>query len=175
MAPPTPVYVLGVGMTKFIKPRGQVDYPALGLEACTKALADAHITYDECDAAVACYCYGDSTCGQRVLYQLGMTQIPIHNVNNNCSTGSTGLALGRSLIAAGGTGGGGASGERKGTDCVLVVGFEKMMPGSLKGKWEDRASPLGGVVAMMAETRGVTGAPGAAQMFGNAGLEYMEK
>ncbi|SPO03931.1 probable sterol carrier protein [Cephalotrichum gorgonifer] len=166
MAPPTPVYVLGVGMTKFIKPRGKVDYPALGLEASTKALLDAHITYDDVDAAVACYCYGDSTCGQRVLYQLGMTQVPIYNVNNNCSTGSTGLALGRSLIAGGSAGGG------KGTDCVLVVGFEKMMPGSLKGKWEDRASPLGGVIAMMADTRGVTGAPAAAQMFGNAGVEY---
>lgn len=164
MASQTPVYVLGVGMTKFIKPRGEIDYPALGLEACTKALLDAHVTYDDVNAAVACYCYGDSTCGQRVLYQLGMTQVPVYNVNNNCSTGSTGLALGRNLIRAG-----------AGTDCVLVVGFEKMQAGSLKGHWEDRASPLGGVVAMMAETRGLTRAPGAAQMFGNAGLEYMER
>lgn len=168
MAPP--VYVLGVGMTKFLKPGGDTDYPALGLEAATKALLDAKVTYDDVDAGVACYCYGDSTCGQRALYQLGMTQIPVYNVNNNCSTGSTGLALGRSLIAAGGVGTG-----KESTDCVLVLGFEKMMAGSLKGFWDDRASPLGGVVGMMAETRGITNAPGAAQMFGNAGLEYMEK
>ncbi len=30
---------------------------------------------------------GDSTCGQRALYPLGMTGLPIINVNNNCSTG----------------------------------------------------------------------------------------
>jgi hypothetical protein len=76
---------------------------------------------------VACYCYGDSTCGQRVFYQFGMTQIPIFNVNNNCSTGSTGLYIGRNVIGNGGA------------DCVLVVGFEKMMPGSLKSFWPDRS------------------------------------
>jgi sterol carrier protein 2 len=83
-------YVLGVGMTKFIKPRGKVDYTELGYEAGIKALLDAHVTYDDIDQGIACYCYGDSTCGQRVFYQFGMTSIPIYNVNNNCSTGSTG-------------------------------------------------------------------------------------
>ncbi|PKS10424.1 hypothetical protein jhhlp_002175 [Lomentospora prolificans] len=159
---PPPVYVLGVGMTKFLKPGSGVDYPEMGLEAGVKALLDAQVTYDDVESAVACYCYGDSTCGQRVVYQLGMTQIPVYNVNNNCSTGSTGLAMARTLIAAG-------------QDCVFVVGFEKMMSGSLKGFWDDRASPLGPTVAMMAQTRGLTKAPGAAQMFGNAGREYMEK
>merc|ERR1711977_378111 len=72
------------------------------------------------DTGVACYCYGDSTCGQRVFYQFGMTQIPIYNVNNNCSTGSTGLHLGRTMISGGMA------------DAVLVVGFEKMFPGSLQ-------------------------------------------
>ncbi|EDN95015.1 hypothetical protein SS1G_10890 [Sclerotinia sclerotiorum 1980 UF-70] len=133
-----PCYVLGVGMTKFIKPRGKVDYTELGFEAGIKAMLDAQINYDDVDQGVACYCYGDSTCGQRVFYQFGMTKIPIYNVNNNCSTGSTGLALARNIISHGGA------------DCILVVGFEKMNPG-------------------------VTNAPGAAQMFGNAGREYMEK
>lgn len=72
----SPAYVLGVGMTKFVKPRGAVDYPELGFEAAVKALLDAGVGYDV-DQAVACYCYGDSTCGQRVVYQLGMTQIPV--------------------------------------------------------------------------------------------------
>ena len=96
-----PVYVLGVGMTKFIKPRGKVDYTELGFEAGVKAMLDAQINYDDVDMGVACYCYGDSTCGQRVFYQFGQTSIPIWNVNNNCSTGSTGLYLGRNMIAGG--------------------------------------------------------------------------
>ena len=158
-----PCYVLGVGMTKFIKPRGKVDYTELGFEAGIKALLDAQINYDDVDQGVACYCYGDSTCGQRVFYQFGMTKIPIYNVNNNCSTGATGLHLARNVISHGAA------------DCILVVGFEKMMPGSLKSFWNDRSNPTGTSGEMMAATRGVTNAPGAAQMFGNAGREYMEK
>ncbi|KAI8623562.1 thiolase-like protein [Xylariaceae sp. FL1651] len=158
-----PVYVLGVGMTKFIKPRGKVDYTELGFEAGVKAMLDAQINYDDVEQGIACYCYGDSTCGQRVFYQFGMTQIPIVNVNNNCSTGSTGLAMARSTIAYGGA------------DCILVVGFEKMMRGSLQSFFNDRENPTGTTAMMMAETRGITNAPGAAQMFGNAGREYMEK
>ncbi|EER43503.1 nonspecific lipid-transfer protein [Histoplasma capsulatum var. duboisii H88] len=158
-----PTYVLGVGMTKFIKPRGKVDYHELGFEAGVKAMLDAQITYDDVDQGVACYCYGDSTCGQRVFYQFGLTSIPIYNVNNNCSTGSTGLAMARTMVGHGAA------------DCVLVVGFEKMNPGSLQANFNDRANPTGLFGEMMAETRGVTNAPGAAQMFGNAGLEYMEK
>lgn len=158
-----PVYVLGVGMTKFIKPRGKVDYTELGFEAGVKALLDAQVNYDDIDMGVACYCYGDSTCGQRVFYQFGQTSIPIWNVNNNCSTGSTGLYLGRNMIAGGQA------------DAVLVVGFEKMNPGSLSTYFNDRANPTGTFGEMMKATRGVTNAPGAAQMFGNAGREYIEK
>lgn len=80
-----PAYIVGVGMTAFQKPRGLVDYPDLGLEAATKALVDAGVNYDEVQQAYVGYCYGDSTCGQRALYSLGMTGIPISNVNNNCS------------------------------------------------------------------------------------------
>ncbi|OKL58790.1 Non-specific lipid-transfer protein [Talaromyces atroroseus] len=160
---PGPAYVLGVGMTKFIKPRGKVDYHELGFEAGVKAMLDAHITYDDVEQGVACYVYGDSTCGQRVFYQFGLTKIPIFNVNNNCATGSSGLALGRTIVSHGAA------------DCVLVVGFEKMSPGSLQSVYNDRENPTGLLGMMMAETRGITNAPGAAQMFGNAGREYMEK
>ena len=160
---PAPAYVLGVGMTKFIKPRGKVDYHEVGFEAGVKALLDAQINYDDVDQGVACYCYGDSTCGQRVFYQFGMTKIPIYNVNNNCSTGSTGLNMARQAIAYGAA------------DCVLVVGFEKMSPGSLQNYFNDREAPMGTTNKIMVETRGVTNAPGAAQLFGNAGREYMEK
>lgn len=156
-------YILGVGLTRFQKPRGLVDYTSLGLEACVKALLDAGVTYDSVSLAVACYVYGDSTAGQRVLYQLGLTGIPVYNVNNNCSTGATGLNLARDMIR---------SGQAK---CALVVGFEKMAPGSLAAVWGDRANPTGRFAALMAETRGITEAPTPAQFFGNAGREYMEK
>ncbi|KAI9735367.1 MAG: hypothetical protein M1818_006562 [Claussenomyces sp. TS43310] len=159
-----PCYVLGVGMTKFIKPRGKVDYTELGFEAGVKAMLDAHINYDDVDQGVACYCYGDSTCGQRVFYQFGLTGIPVYNVNNNCSTGSTGLHLARTAISYGAA------------DCILVIGFEKMSPGSLQQIWKDRAHPTGTSTTMMRDTRGFnTIEPRAAQLFGNAGVEYMEK
>lgn len=115
--PISSAYVLGVGLTKFIKPRGKgksnpslslslsdlsaVDYTELGFEAGIKALLDAQINFDDVDQGIACYCYGDSTCGQRVFYQFGMTQIPIYNVNNNCSTGSTGLFMARNMVSHG--------------------------------------------------------------------------
>ena len=92
-----------------------------------------------------------------------MTRIPIYNVNNNCSTGSTGLHMARQAVAHGAA------------DCVMVIGFEKMFPGSLASFFKDRENPTGTTSAMMAQTRGVTNAPGAAQLFGNAGREYMER
>ncbi|KAI1608333.1 nonspecific lipid-transfer protein precursor [Exophiala viscosa] len=162
--PSSPVYVVGVGMTKFGKPNKGLDYPELGFEAGVKAMVDAGITFDEVDQGIACYCYGDSTCGQRVFYQFGMTQIPIYNVNNNCSTGSTGLFLARQLV------GNGAA------NCVLVVGFEKMAPGSLKSNFSDRVPPNDRTIEMMKSTRGFDPTtPRAPQTFGQAGIEYMEK
>ncbi|CAG8598336.1 16293_t:CDS:2, partial [Acaulospora colombiana] len=150
-------YVVGIGMTKFLKPRDQVDYPAV------KALLDANATYDQVQQVFVGYCYGDSTCGQRAVYQLGMTQIPIINVNNNCSTGSAALFLARQSVE---------SGE---VDCAMALGFEKMSPGSLTSIWNDRINPLDHTVSLMSEIRGLTSSPVAAQIFGNAGIEYCEK
>lgn len=93
-----------------------------------------------------------------------MTQIPIYNVNNNCSTGSTGLHMARQLLSHGTT------------NVILVVGFEKMFPGSLQTFFNDRVSPMDKSYKLMHATRGIEpNKPGAAQMFGNAGREYMEK
>src|ERR1700743_1328384 len=96
-----PAYVLGGGLTKFLKPRGERAYPELGYEAGVKAMLDAQINYDDVETGVACYCYGDTTSGQRIFYQFGMNGIPIYNTNNACATGSTGLHLGRTLIKNG--------------------------------------------------------------------------
>ena len=158
------VYVLGVGMTKFNKPSVPTSYTDMALEAGTKALVDAGISYDAVEQGFAGYCYGDSTSGQRAFYQFGMTQIPIVNVNNNCSTGSTALWLARNAVLAGQC------------DVAMAIGFEEMSAGSLKSNWNDRVNPLGKATEMMMETVGFNPkAPGAAQYFGNAALEYHEK
>ena len=158
------VFVIGVGMTKFEKPGARDwDYPDMGREAGQKALADAGISYDLIDSAFLAYCYGDSTAGQRALYELGLSGIPAINVNNNCSTGSSALYLGRQFVQGGLA------------DCVLALGFEKMEKGSLGVKFADRTSPMDKHFRDMKTRRGVVKAPGAAQMFGNAGREYMER
>ncbi len=158
------VYVVGVGMTKFEKPGSKNwDYPDMAKEAGEKALADAGIAYDLVEQACVGYCYGDSTCGQRAVYTLGLTGIPIYNVNNNCSTGSTALYMAKQFIEGGIA------------DCVLALGFEKMEKGSLGVKFNDRTNPMDQQFMLMNELRGVGAAPIAPQFFGNAGREHMEK
>lgn len=155
-------YVIGVGLTKFVKPGGERDYPEMAYEAGLKALLDAQINYDDVETGIACYCFGDSTCGQRVFYQFGMTTIPIYNTNNACATGSTGLHMARTLVRSGVI------------DCAMVVGFEKMQRGSIRSAWADRSSPLQRSKQLMDETRGKNNAPPNQQYFGNAGKEYIE-
>jgi acetyl-CoA acetyltransferase len=151
-------------MTKFEKPGSREwDYPDMVEEAGAKALEDAGVGYDEIEQAIAAYCYGDSTSGQEALYGLGLSGIPIVNVNNNCSTGSSALFLARQLI------GGGV------IDCALAVGFEKMEKGSLGIKFPDRRPPMSRHLTQMMELRGFGGGPPAAQVFGNAGREHMER
>jgi acetyl-CoA acetyltransferase len=158
------VYVVGVGMTKFEKPGVRAwDYPDMAKESGTKALEDAGIPYEEVEQAVVGYCYGESTCGQRSVYGLGLTGIPVYNVNNNCATGSTALFMGKQLIAGGIA------------DCVLALGFEKMEKGSLGVKYTDRINPLDRHVNTMVKLRGFETSPVAPQIFGNAGREHMER
>jgi acetyl-CoA acyltransferase len=157
-------FVVGVGMTKFEKPGSKDwDYPDMGREAGEKALADAGIDYGEVQQAFIGYCYGDSTSGQRALYELGLSGIPAINVNNNCSTGSSALYLARQMVGAGVV------------DCALALGFEKMKRGSLGSNFEDRTNPMDKHVMDMIGRRGFAPAPPAAQVFGNAGREYMER
>ena len=69
------VYVIGLGMTNFEKPgrRDNFDYPDMALEATRSALEDSGLEYSDIQRAFVGYCYGDSCCGQKSLYQLGMT------------------------------------------------------------------------------------------------------
>ncbi|XP_032152868.1 non-specific lipid-transfer protein isoform X1 [Sapajus apella] len=160
------VFVVGVGMTKFKKPGAENsrDYPDLAREAGQKALADAQIPYSAVDQACVGYVFGDSTCGQRAIYHsLGMTGIPIINVNNNCSTGSTALFVARQLIQGGVA------------ECVLALGFEKMEKGGLGIKFSDRTSPLDKHLDLLIDKYGLSAHPVAPQMFGLAGKEHIEK
>jgi acetyl-CoA acetyltransferase len=138
---PNKVFVVGVGMTKFEKPgrREGWDYPDMARESGTNALQDAGIAFSEVQQGFVGYVAGDSTSGNRALYELGMTGIPIANVNNNCSTGSTALFLAAQTIRGGLA------------DCAIALGFEKMQPGPLQGGADDRESPMGKHVKAMAE------------------------
>ncbi len=162
-------------MTKFEKPgrRSETggateesgdswDYPAMAKESGTNALLDAGIPFEAVEQAHVGYVYGDSTCGQRAVYELGMTGIPITNVNNNCSTGSTALFLATQSVQGGLA------------DCALALGFEKMQPGSLQGGPSDREQPLGRHIRAESELFDFA-FPVAPWMFGAAGLEHMQR
>ncbi|MCA9622488.1 MAG: hypothetical protein KC731_25875, partial [Myxococcales bacterium] len=152
--------VIGVGMVKFGKPGKSDPYDVMASAAARTALEDAGIGYDEVQQAYAGYVFGDSTCGQRALYQVGLSGIPIFNVNNNCSTGSSALMLGAQAIRGGLA------------DCVLVVGFEQMEPGALGSKYDDRPSPMDRHATVMNDVQGFGQAPPTAQFFGGAAREY---
>jgi sterol carrier protein 2 len=157
------VNVAGVGMIKFAKPGASEEYDVMASKAARAALQDAGVPYDQIEQAFVGYVYGDSTCGQRAVYPLGLTGIPVLNVNNNCSTGSTALFLARQAIEGGLA------------ECVLALGFEKMEKGALSSKFDDRANPLERHVDVMNRAQGFAQAPPAAQMFGGAGREYRWK
>jgi len=156
-------YVVGVGMTKFEKPGARDwDYPDMARESGTKALADAGIGYDDVQQAYVGYVYGESTSGQRAVYELGMTGIPVVNVNNNCSTGSTALFLATQAVRGGLV------------DCALALGFEKMQKGSLTTSYEDREQPMMKHLLALAELHEFA-MPAAPYMFGAAGREHMKR
>ena len=157
------INVIGVGMVPFAKPGKSEEYNVMAAKAGKAALADAGVPFDQIEQAYAGYVFGDSTCGQRAVYDIGLTGIPVFNVNNNCSTGSSALMLGAQAIAGGVA------------ECVLVVGFEQMEKGALSAKWTDRTNPLDKHANLMSEVQGFTQAPPAAQMFGGAGREYQWK
>lgn len=154
------VNVIGVGMVKFAKPGKSDPYNVMAVGAARNALEDAGIPYDEVEQAYAGYVFGDSTCGQRAVYELGCTGIPVFNVNNNCSTGSSALMLAKQAIEGGLA------------ECVLALGFEQMEKGALGSKWADRTNPMDKHMEVMNRLQGFTAAPATAQIFGGAAREY---
>ncbi|MGQ0502028.1 MAG: lipid-transfer protein [Panacagrimonas sp.] len=157
------VVVAGVGMVPFVKPGTSAPYFEMGAEATRRALADAGVDYRKVQQAFVGYVYGDSTCGQRALYPVGMTGIPIVNVNNNCSTGSTALFMARQAVLSGQA------------DCVLALGFEQMKPGALGSYFNDRPTPFDNFDELCGELVGQPDVPFAIRYFGGAGIAHMEK
>ena len=157
------VVVAGVGMVPFAKPGASETYDVMGSQATKMALKDCGLDYSMVKQAYVGYVFGDSTSGQRALYHVGMSGIPIINVNNNCSTGSTALYLARQAIETGVT------------DCVLALGFEQMRPGALGDIYTDRPSPFGEFDKNCQELVGNSDIPLALRYFGGAGKSHMEK
>ena len=158
------VVVAGVGMIPFVKPGTSNPYNDMGYQAARLALDDAGIDYAGVEQAYVGWVYGDSTAGQAAVYKLGLTGIPIINVNNNCSTGSSALFLARQAVASGTV------------DCALALGFEQMAPGALGAVFEDRPSPLAEFIDIAdAKFEGADKVPMALRLFGGAGYEYQEK
>lgn len=157
------VLVAGVGMIPFTKPGASEPYPQMAAKATKQALIDAGIGYDLVEQAYVGYVYGDSTAGQRALYEVGMTGIPVINVNNNCSTGSTALFLARQAVASGAA------------ECVLALGFETMSPGALGSIFKDRPSPFDRFDEATEELVGHGEIPLALRYFGGAGQAHMNE
>lgn len=156
------VLVAGVGMIPFTKPGQSASYDKMGSEAIVLALKDAGIDYRLVEQAYAGYVFGASCAGQRTVYQAGMTGIPIINVNNNCSTGSTALYLARQAVESGAA------------ECVLAVGFEEMKPGAIAAMFTDRVSPFEDFDRTCDELVDVD-LPLALRYFGGAGQAHMKK
>lgn len=157
------VCVAGVGMVPFTKPGRSAPYPQMGAGAARAALEDAGVDYERVEQAYAGYVFGDSTCGQAALYEVGLSGIPVVNVNNNCATGSTALFLARQAVASGAV------------ECALALGFEQMKAGALGASFTDRPDPLGRFQAAMEAIQGPETAPIAAQYFGGAARWHVER
>ncbi|GGQ29202.1 lipid-transfer protein [Shewanella litoralis] len=156
------VRVAGVGMIPFCKPGQQPSYRVMAAEAIKLALADAGLHAKTIGQAYGAYIYGDSTCAQHAFYDVIQSGIPIINVNNNCSSGSTALFLARQAVLSGQV------------ECALAFGFEEMQPGALGSHWQDRESPFERLDPVLQQFNAPQG-PIALRAFGAAGRHYMDK
>lgn len=100
------VYVIGVGMTRFGKFPGK-NILEFGVEACFKAMKDGDISPKQIQVAYAGHARTgqlqgrECGIGQSVLWELGVTGIPISSVGNFCSSGSTAFREAWMAVASG--------------------------------------------------------------------------
>jgi acetyl-CoA acetyltransferase len=118
----TSVVVAGVGMHRFGRFDG-VTTTDLGVAAVTQALNDAKIWRGGFQAAFCATAYGGVASGHKVLGRLGMTGMPIVDVEAGCASGGAALALAANAIR---------SGE---VDTALVFGIEKMPRGIIRSSF----------------------------------------
>lgn len=156
------VLVAGVGMIPFSKPGQSASYDDMGAQAIKLALKDGNVAYDGVEQAYAGFVFGASCSGQRAVYKAGMTGIPIFNVNNNCSTGSSALFLARQAVESGLV------------ECAIALGFEQMLPGAIAQYFTDRISPFADFDAACDAMVDVE-LPLALRYFGGAGRDHMRK
>jgi sterol carrier protein 2 len=155
-------FIAGVDMVKFVKPGKQKSYREMASTSILGAINEAGIDPSLIEQAYGGYIYGDSTCAQHAVYDAFMTGIPVINVNNNCSSGSTALFLARQAVQSGAV------------ECALAFGFEEMQPGALGSHWDDRESPFDNFLKVLDDGEYPEG-PLALRCFGAAGHYYMEQ
>jgi acetyl-CoA acetyltransferase len=107
-----PVYISGVAMTPF--GRHTASMQDLTQQSVLQALADAGIELHEPQAFYACNVFGGMVLGQVLLRDLGLSGLPIYNVENACASGATGVHLACHALQAGIY------------DTVVVFGVEKL-------------------------------------------------
>lgn len=112
------VYVVGVGMAPFGK-YAEKSVLDLGKEACKEAFEDCNASPKDVEVAF-CGAAGllddqlASTPGQKILRQVGITKIPIFNLESACASSSVALHNAWNFVASGVC------------DVALVAGIEKM-------------------------------------------------
>jgi acetyl-CoA acetyltransferase len=112
------VAVAGIGLAKFQRYTGQEIYD-FGSEAILKALKDAGMEWRDVQAAFCGSVYQGTGSGHQVIKEIGLTGIPVVNVENACSSGGSAFRLAYQSVAA------------EIYDVVLAVGFEKMPRGPI--------------------------------------------
>ncbi len=158
-------FIIGVGMTKFLKPGSHnLTYYDLGKQAVSRALVDSGISYSQIESGFVGYVFQSSCAGQRVLYETGITGIPIINVNNNCATGSTAFYLAVNAVKSGSN------------ECTIALGFDQMKKGPLPMDLSEPTHPVYPYAEPLIK-KGEFNAkiPSAPQLFGAAGAEHMQK
>jgi acetyl-CoA acetyltransferase len=109
----TAVSIIGVGMVPFgkfpDKSLADIGWPAVKL-----AIADAGIDPRQINAAYCGTSLGGMMAGQRILGSLGLTGIPITNVENACSSSSSAMHQAVMSVASGAY------------DLVAIIGVEKL-------------------------------------------------
>jgi acetyl-CoA acetyltransferase len=130
----TPVFVAGVGIHPFGRFEG-VTTTDLGVVAVRDALSEAGIGRGGFQAAFCATAYGGVASGHKVLGRLGMTGMPIVDVEAGCASGGAALALARTAIEAGQI------------DTALVFGVEKMPRGIIRSSFFEPWQEASGLAA----------------------------